>query len=399
MFNLLVKHSGWSAPNGQMSLDRILLQTDPAIAAQMRDASGTIDWAKLVQMPTLFLPEPQNSNVSQFARVGKIQHANPTGRSCEIFFQFDERYPAISVSGFERMKHELGLQGFGLDTTHWAVKTGDLFDLLLRCTGTVGQSIGQYKIFEQIGQGAHGVVNRAERSIGGVVFQYAIKSFKPSQFITDKEKAQERFFREIKALLKVQHHAVVTALDAGVTDAGDPFIVMPFVEGTNLRTATESLEWIERIALFDVVLGGVAQAHNCSVLHRDLKPSNILVRAADRHPQILDFGAAYLWDELTESSLTGSVLGTPGYIPFEVFANPRLRSVQHDVYSLGIIFYEILAGHRPKVTTPDYLPLAHVSPHLIPLDAVIEAAIAPVERRIRTIDEFRHRLGEAKILQ
>jgi serine/threonine protein kinase len=135
------------------------------------------------------------------------------------------------------------------------------------------------------------------------------------------------------------------------------------------------------------VLLAIHYAHENDVLHRDLKPSNILVRAADAQPIVVDFGSAYLLEQMDSKSLTTAAVGSVGYIPSEVLADPSKRSTQHDIYSCGVIAYELFARHRPDPSA--YRPLSASFAELGALDEAIQKALAPEHSRYASAEDFR----------
>ena len=108
-----------------------------------------------------------------------------------------------------------------------------------------------------------------------------------------------------------------------MTAQSKPYIVMPLIDGVDLRTAAASTDATTVLGMFREITTALAYAHGLGVLHRDLKPTNILVRHSDGQPIVLDFGSAYLLDELSSDSLTTGAVGTVGYIPKEVLDNQR----------------------------------------------------------------------------
>lgn len=249
----------------------------------------------------------------------------------------------------------------------------------------------RYVLGEIIGRGGFGTVYRATRSTTVADFDCALKLFDPSAFVENKERALERFKRETSLLQRMQHRAIVPYIDAGIDAQGRPFLVMPLIEGMDLREwASANLRGVPRA--MRELLGGLIYAHSNGVLHRDLKPSNIRVRTNDEQVIVLDFGCAYFLDQADANSLTTTMVGSLGYIPPEVVANPKLRSEKHDVFACGVMLFELLAGHRPDLS--EYEPLAEIDPSFAQFDAIVLAATAPQSTRIGSIRELLARFPE-----
>lgn len=247
-----------------------------------------------------------------------------------------------------------------------------------------------YEIGEQIGEGGFGTVHRVSRSTSITTFDYALKFLDPSSFVKNPEHARERFKREVQAVQKLNHRGIVHYIDAGIDQQGRPYLVMPLIQGQDVRKAAEQQPHSRRPLLMAHVLDAVAHAHGLEVLHRDLKPSNIIVRDSDKHPIIVDWGLSYLFDDLDRHSLTTSAVGSMGYIPSEVQANPKQRTKLQDVYACGVLTYEIMAGCRPDPN--DYMPLAEVDSSLQMFDPIVKKALAPASARYSSAAEFRDEL-------
>lgn len=246
-----------------------------------------------------------------------------------------------------------------------------------------------YQLGETIGQGGFGVVYRATRQTSVATFAYALKVLDPSPFLTS-DKALPRFKREVRAMQALQHRAIVPYVDAGVDVRGRPYLVMPFINGEDIRTATEGAEPLTVISLMAEVLHGLEHAHKNNVLHRDLKPSNLLVRASDAQPVILDFGTAFIIDDLDSKSLTTAAVGSIGYIPSEVLADPKIRSVLQDIFACAVITYELIARRRPD--PQQYVALTTHHPELAPLDELLIRALGAAGGRPASAAEFRSAL-------
>ncbi len=210
------------------------------------------------------------------------------------------------------------------------------------------RNFGHYKIIREIGHGGMGAVFLAERDDGEFDQKVAIKIIR--QAIAETE-IINRFKRERQILASLNHPNIAKLLDGGVSDDGLPFLVMEFVEGEEITKFAESknLNLEDRLKLFVKVCAGVAYAHRNLIVHRDLKPSNIFVND-EAEPKLLDFGLAKLTDENLlnniEHTQTAFRALTPAYASPEQLKNEPLTTAS-DIYSLGIVFYELLTGDRP----------------------------------------------------
>ena len=213
-----------------------------------------------------------------------------------------------------------------------------------------GATIGPYRIVRELGRGGMGVVHLAERD--GQT--YAVKLLGAGAVSPE---VRERFRLEAEILGKLHHDGIARIVDVGeMIGAGgvpQPWIAMEYVDGVSLHdyAERERLELGPRLELLATICDAVQHAHSCGVVHRDLKPSNILVRA-DGRPVVLDFGVARLagGDARPTELLTrtGQLIGTPQYMsPEQVQAEPAGITPASDVYSLGVIAYELCAGKLP----------------------------------------------------
>lgn len=212
----------------------------------------------------------------------------------------------------------------------------------------INQRIGSYKIVRELGRGGMGAVYLAERDDGKFEQQVAVKLLKRELNTAD---IRRRFTRERQILAALTHPNIARLSDAGTTDDGLPFLVMEYVEGLPIDDfcAAQNLDLEERLQIFRMVCDAVAFAHRNLIVHRDLKPSNILV-TADGIPKLLDFGISKLLSPEfeAESAHTVTKLGamTPEYASPEQLRGESVTTAT-DVYSLGVILYELLTGHRP----------------------------------------------------
>ena len=206
--------------------------------------------------------------------------------------------------------------------------------------------LGPYRILRELGRGGMGVVYAAERDDGEYRQQVAIKVM--SRFLST-EVAFERFRNERQILADLEHPAIARLLDGGTTDDGAPYLVMEFIEGEPIdvycRRRRASLD--ERLALMTTVCDAVSHAHARLIVHRDIKPANILI-TADGQPKLLDFGIAKILDSDRETltTRTGALPLTPRYASPEQIAAESI-TVATDIYSLGIVLYELLSDASP----------------------------------------------------
>ena len=213
-------------------------------------------------------------------------------------------------------------------------------------------AIGHYHLLQKIGEGGMGEVWLAEQK-EPVRRRVAVKLIKAGM---NTREVMARFESERQALALMEHPAIAKVFDAGSTPEGAPYFVMEYVAGMPITEYcdTHRLAINERLELFTHVCEGVRHAHQKAVIHRDLKPSNILVVELDGKaaPKIIDFGVAKaLSQKLTAQTMftrVGSLIGTPEYMsPEQAFSSGEDVDTRSDIYSLGIIFYELLAGLPP----------------------------------------------------
>lgn len=250
----------------------------------------------------------------------------------------------------------------------------------------------QYMRHEKLGAGGYGEVFRVTRTTAAGEFEYAMKVLDPSPFVENRERALQRFRREVAAIQKLQHRAIIQSFEAGLTSDGKPYVLMPMIKGADLRSAAAGVDLRELVGIFLEILYALAYAHDMDVLHRDLKPNNIIVRTSDRQPIILDFGAAYFLDELDEHNLTSQAVGTAGYIPSEVLADPGRRTPLHDVYSCGVMLYEVVAQRLPDPA--NYAPLGELDDSFGGLDEAVRGAIRGEGERTASALQFARELEE-----
>ena len=219
----------------------------------------------------------------------------------------------------------------------------------------VGRQFGAYQLIREIGRGGLGAVYLAARADDEYRKQVAIKVIRRG---LDTDDIIRRFRTERQILAQLDHPNIARLIDGGTTDDGLPYFVMEYVSGEpiNAYCDTNALPTTERLTLFRKVCAAVTYAHQNLVIHRDLKPSNILV-TQEGEPKLLDFGIAKLLsagDELFTQTIPALRVMTPEYASPEQVKGGKIMTTS-DVYSLGVLLYELLTGQRPyrlKTRTP-----------------------------------------------
>jgi formylglycine-generating enzyme required for sulfatase activity/predicted Ser/Thr protein kinase len=243
------------------------------------------------------------------------------------------------------------------------------------------ERIGAYTITGTLGVGGMGVVYRAEQEHPHRAV--ALKVLRPDVI---SRQSMRRFEHEAQVLARLQHPGIGHVYEAGRHDAGlgaQPFFVMELVEGPPLTefASSRGLDTHERLELFIKVCRAVEHAHGKGVIHRDLKPANILV-SAEGEPKVLDFGVARLTDSDVRTTTlrtdVGQVIGTVAYMsPEQVSGDTEALDRRSDVYALGVVLYELLAGSLPldlrqrsipeaarMIQEDDPVPLSSIDRHL-----------------------------------
>jgi len=204
------------------------------------------------------------------------------------------------------------------------------------------QKIGKYDVIDPLGQGAMGVVYKAFDPL--IKRFVALKTIQPGFMTPQDDDSSMRFQREAQAAGKLTHPNIVAIYEYG-EDQGRAFIAMEYVEG---RTLGDLFKQGHHFNLTDIhkVLSGVLSAlnysHGMGVIHRDIKPGNIMLDEAGT-VKVMDFGVAHL--QSSDMTMTGTILGTPGYMsPEQLLGEPV--DPRSDLYSTGIVLYELLVGER-----------------------------------------------------
>ncbi len=265
-----------------------------------------------------------------------------------------------------------------------------------------GDQVGPYKLLQLIGEGGFGSVFMAEQS-SPVHRRVAVKVIKVGM---DTRQVVARFEAERQALAMMDHPNIARVLDAGATAQGRPYFVMELVKGLPITRYAdkERLTVPQRLALFEQVCNAVQHAHTKGVMHRDIKPSNVLVSTHDGEPfaKVIDFGIAKATDHrLTERTLFTdfrAMVGTPEYMSPEQAEGSLDIDTRTDVYSLGVLLYELLCGATPfdgrRLRSAAYAELARIICEVEPPRPSARVSQDSPQDEVPKEDTGRERLGQ-----
>jgi eukaryotic-like serine/threonine-protein kinase len=263
------------------------------------------------------------------------------------------------------------------------------------------ERIGSYRILRVLGRGGMGQIYLAEREAPGFRQQVALKVVRRGM---DTDDLLARFRAERQILASLDHPNIARLLDVGSTDEGLPYFVMEHVDGEPLLDFCDArqLDVPARLRLFSAICDAVHHAHRSLVVHRDLKPQNILV-TAEGVPKLLDFGIAKIlnpeWQELASRTRSELRLLTPDYSAPEQFRGEAITTAT-DVYGLGILLYQLLAGRHPFEPAASHQ--AQLERHMLgaqpPAPSTVVNAAAAAARRATTAQLRRRLAGDLDII-
>jgi serine/threonine protein kinase/WD40 repeat protein len=303
-------------------------------------------------------PQPSRDDLQQEIFLGALEVIDPIERAA--FIDASCGPDSQLRHAVEDLLREAACLGDFLEGPVLVVENGrdlaehDPTGLTTRLAEQPGQCIGKYKLVQKLGEGGCGVVYLAEQE-EPLRREVALKVIKLGM---DTHQVMARFEAERQTLALMDHSNIARVFDAGATEAGRPFFVMELVRGIKLtdycdqqRSTTE-----ERLRLFIQVCYAIQHAHQKGIMHRDIKPSNILVTSQDGKPvpKVIDFGIAKATDQqrLTSQTLFSGLdqfIGTPAYMsPEQLELGKRDVDTRSDIYSLGVLLYELLTGRTPS---------------------------------------------------
>jgi serine/threonine-protein kinase len=289
---------------------------------------------------------------------------------------------ASSVAGDEELEREVRWMISAIESSHTAPMPGDQMQTA-DLSGHDAQAAAprHYRLLRRLGEGGMGTVYLAERTDGDFVQQVALKFLQASA--EGSPVLLERFTRERQMLARLEHPGIAHLLDGGVLTDGKPFLAMEYVEGERIDAWCErhGADLRERVLLFLKVCAAVEYAHRNLIIHRDIKPANILVTEYGE-PKLLDFGIARIIDEQADvaATATGAHVLTLAYASPEQIERQPLTTAA-DVYSLGVVLYQLVSGRRPfqHLVTPHLLTNAIIGGAVVAPSRVAKAAAREVE--------------------
>ena len=304
--------------------------------------------------------DPPNREIAVFSQVRWLpaaQRAAHLDRECAgdiaLRKRIEELLQAIDEAGAFLREPAPGAQRPSPRGTHQAGSDSDPLSGSSPAVEKVGDHIGRYKLLQQIGEGGCGVVYMAEQQ-QPIRRQVALKVIKLGM---DTRSVIARFEAERQALALMDHPNIAKVLDAGATANGRPFFVMELVQGIKITDYCDQhqLPTRKRLELFIQICQAIQHAHQKGVIHRDIKPSNVLVTSNDRVPlpKVIDFGIAKATNDqnLTDKTVFThfeQFIGTPAYMsPEQAEMDASGIDTRTDIYSLGILLYELLTGQTP----------------------------------------------------
>lgn len=267
--------------------------------------------------------------------------------------------------------------------------------------------LGRYEIQKELGQGAMGTVYLAHDSLLNRLVALKTITPRPGMTEVDQKASAERFFREAKAAAVLNHPNIITVYDLGRDEAtGTDFIAMEYLPGQTLDQhllEKGKLDFQEAAGIIRQAAEGLDYAHGRGIVHRDIKPSNLFLKE-DGTVKIMDFGIARITEAATLTK-TGAMVGTPAYMSPEQVMGQKIDS-RSDIFSLGVVFYELLTGKRPfeadsfvtlayKILNEQPEPVDFLNP-LIP-----KRALAILEKCLEKNPDFRYQRAShlAKVLE
>jgi serine/threonine protein kinase len=249
--------------------------------------------------------------------------------------------------------------------------------------GALPEKFGRFKVIDELGRGAMGVVYRAQDSALGRTV--AIKTIALTGSAAERDVHEARFLQEARAAGSIGHPSIITIYDVG-REGDTAFIAMELLEGRDLRDMIHDVSLMpsRSVAIAAAVAEGLAFAHERGVVHRDIKPGNIMI-LPDGRVKIMDFGIARLHEPSVKTQ-TGVLLGSPQYMAPEQIVGQAFDH-RADIFSLGLVLYEMLTGAKPfqgedipelmfKVANMPATPPSHIAPDLPPvIDYIVARAL------------------------